>query len=117
MTPSDQGTSTVDIVQSPDLVGSGLDFEVFKIQTGIISATLKMVEQYIAQNKRAVHILYATKKDCEAFAAMLQGRDDVRVIHSDTPKADQAKAAKAWYKGKVTQLYTASLGTVGSREW
>ena len=113
MTP-EQSTSSVDIVQSPDLVGTGIEFNVTMVESGIVSATLQMVQSYIAQYNCAVHILCASRKDCEAFGEKLQGRSDVRIIHSGTPKVEQAEAAKAWYDGEVTQLYTTSLGTVGN---
>ena len=109
-----EDVSTVDITQSPDLVGGGIEFDAVLLKGDKIRATIEIVEDYIKKYCRAAHILCASKEDCKRFEERMKGRDDVRVVHSDVPKEQQAEAAQAWFESRVDQLYTTSLGTVGN---
>ena len=106
--------SNVEVIQSPDLVGDGLDFEVMRVGGDIITATIQLADHYVRQNNRAVHVLCASKQHCQQFEAKLNNRDDVVVVHSGTTREEQATAAKAWFTSQAKQLYTTSLGTVGN---
>ena len=106
--------SNVEVIQSPDLVGDGLDFEVMRVDGDIITATIQLADHYVRQNNRAVHVLCASKQHCQQFEAKLNYRDDVVVVHSGTSREEQATAAKAWFTSQAKQLYTTSLGTVGN---
>lgn len=109
-------TTTVDMVQSPDLIGNQLDFEVIKVpdELDMIDITINMVDKYCQRTRKAAHIMIQSKGDCIEFENRLADRSEVRVVHSDTTKDNQAEAASAWYQGKANQLYTTSLGIVGN---
>jgi len=106
--------SNVEVIQSPDLVGDGLDFEVMRVGGDIIAATIQLADHYVRQNNHAVHVLCASKQHCQQFEAKLNNRDDVVVVHSGTSREEQATAAKAWFTCQAKQLYATSLGTVGN---
>lgn len=108
--------SSVDIVQSPDLIGSGLNLEVIKISDGldIISVAIELVDKYCQDTGKAAHIMCASKQECMDFESRLENRLNVRVVHSDTSKEKQSESASAWYQRKARILVTTSLGIVGN---
>jgi len=105
--------SDIQSLQSTDLVGTGLQFEVIK-SNAAVDDTIKLMNAYHENTGRAVHVLCASKKDCIEFGERCKEDSGVAIVHAGVPKLEQARIAKAWFEGKITKLFTTSLGIVGN---
>lgn len=111
----EQNESSVDFVQSPDLIGNGFDLEVIMVTPdNIINATIELIDEYCKTYNRSVQIMCSSKEECQAFGQRMKDQEDVRVVHSGTTKEEQTEAAEAWYSGKVKKLFITSMGIVGN---
>jgi hypothetical protein len=107
----DVALSTIDFVESQDLVGDGFTFWITKVNNFVKSSIAFALRSL---QRGAVHLICANKFDSIAINNQLQQqRQNSAVVNSDSTIQDVCRIADLWSTGQIDILVSTTVALVG----
>ena len=93
----------------------GCNFSLYiEIVIDIVRDTIHLIDGYMNEYGKSVHVICASKAICNQFQDLLTNDDRIAFVDGDTSPYNRHQIATKWYRGELKKLFTTTCGLVGN---